>query len=227
VSCQDPTKLWNWISEFPKFKQANVIQEAKAKHYQGVIETMVDTESPRAAFNAINQLEIKRVDLGAERLDDNQLVIALLDATTRSRNCMTHLQYEIWAIRNGSKPACEQIEPEGGETKVIKKFTLIEAERLLTTEHEAHLARQLKFEQAKAIQELIYSRSPQLPPARPDELQQGIEALPSVPSAPADHRGLHINAVQQPRKFIDKAAKHKLWLSANPNHNQYRSPCDN
>jgi hypothetical protein len=146
VNCQDPTKLWNWISEFPKFKQANAVQEAKAKHLQGVIETMVDSESPRAAFNAINQLEIQRVDLGAVRMDDNQLVIALLDATTRSRHPMNHLQHEMWRIRNGSKPPAEQIEPEGDETKAVKKYILIEAERLLTAEHEAYLARQLKFE---------------------------------------------------------------------------------
>jgi hypothetical protein len=42
VDCQDPTKLWNWIGEFPKFKTAHAVQEAKAKHLQGVIETMVD-----------------------------------------------------------------------------------------------------------------------------------------------------------------------------------------
>jgi hypothetical protein len=80
---------------FPEFKQVNAVQQAKAEHYQGMIETMVETKSPRAAFNATNHLEIKRVDLGADRLDDNQLVIALIDEVTRSCNNMDHLRYEI------------------------------------------------------------------------------------------------------------------------------------
>jgi hypothetical protein len=33
--CQDPTKLWKWINEFPKFKTARAVQEAKAKHLKG------------------------------------------------------------------------------------------------------------------------------------------------------------------------------------------------
>jgi hypothetical protein len=161
VLCQDPTKLWNWIGEFPKFKQANAVQEAKADVYKGMIETMVDTESPRTAFNAINQLEIKRANLDAERLDDNGINMNAWQRSHRYKFIEAGTWKQIAKSSQGSEEKRSKtfgaIVAAMGENHIAATMPFFEKEHGVLCQDQTKLWDWIgefpKFKQANAVQE--------------------------------------------------------------------------
>jgi hypothetical protein len=110
--CTDPKILWEWLKL--RFAKAIAEQTRDAKAIEEKIKNIVDTKSPKAAFEAVNYFEVQRQRLGAKRLAEPILTEALLCAVERGRS-MDHLSNEIGYLRRSFTHPSEHIEQEEGQ----------------------------------------------------------------------------------------------------------------